>query len=402
MRFALLGDHADGLDMARALVSCGRHQLIVYFGSPVGREYLRRWGLEVPQVGDLEEVLADPAVEAVLVAGSPSERPAQLRRALQAERHVLCVHPADRSPHLAYEAALLQEDQKLVALPLLPEVLHPGVARLADWCAAGTAGSRLQRLQMERGFVEECLLEAEVPGLPAAFPGWEVLRRLGGDVQEVAAFAAGKEITGREILFLTGQFTAGGVFQVTLVPQQPEAYWQLRVWTAEGWAELLFPQGWPGPAQWRCQEASGACQEEHWDNWDPWPALVEQFEAALARRGKGTDAPAPPAYLLSWQEEIRCLELDEAARRSLVSRRSSLLEYPSASEETSFKGTMTLVGCSLFWLCLALLIASLWFPWAGWLIVPLLTVFLLAQLLRWLLPRSGAPAQAETPRRSAT
>src|SRR5947209_16629937 len=98
MLFALLGDYPDGLDMARALVEAGRHRLVAYSGPAVGAEYLRRWGVPFDSVGDLEEVLADPAVEAVLVASARALRPAQLRRALQSERHVLCVHPADQVP----------------------------------------------------------------------------------------------------------------------------------------------------------------------------------------------------------------------------------------------------------------------------------------------------------------
>src|SRR5262245_12727248 len=108
MQFALLGDHPDGLDMARALVATGRHQLVTYTGPSAGLERLRRWGLATKPVGDLEEVLADPDIAAVLVASTPSNRPGQLRRALQSERHVLCVHPADQTPDTAYEAALLQ------------------------------------------------------------------------------------------------------------------------------------------------------------------------------------------------------------------------------------------------------------------------------------------------------
>src|SRR5262249_54172980 len=116
MRVALLGDHPDGLDMARALAESGRHELAVYSGGPIGREYLARWGIAARSVGDLEEVLADPAIDAVIVAGSPADRPAQLRRALQSERHVLCVHPVDQTPDTAYEAAMIQAETRRVIL----------------------------------------------------------------------------------------------------------------------------------------------------------------------------------------------------------------------------------------------------------------------------------------------
>src|SRR5262249_12559498 len=77
-----------------------------------------------------------------------------------------------------------------------------------------------------------------------------------------------------------------------------------------------------------------------------------------------------------------------AARRSVLRRRVSTLEYPEASEEVGFKGTMTLVGCATLWLCLLLLIVSYWFPWIGWVIVPVLVFFLGLQLLRWFVPKS--------------
>ena len=109
MLFALLGDHPDGLEMTRALVATGRHHLALYHGPAVGAEFLRRWGVKAETVGDMEEALADPRIEAVIVAGRLDERPGQLRRALQSERHVLCVHPADTTPDIAYEAAMIQE-----------------------------------------------------------------------------------------------------------------------------------------------------------------------------------------------------------------------------------------------------------------------------------------------------
>src|ERR671932_580910 len=104
MRFALVGDHPDGVGMAFELIDSGRHELVA-FTAPLGEA----------------------------VAGRPGVRPAQLRRALQSERHVLCVHPADQTPESAYEAALLQKDSGCVLLPILPEGLHPAIRRLAEF-----------------------------------------------------------------------------------------------------------------------------------------------------------------------------------------------------------------------------------------------------------------------------
>ncbi len=421
MRFALLGDHPDGLDMARALVESGRHALAAYSGSPVGAEYLRRWNIAVQAVGDIEEVLADPGVEAVIVAGSPADRPAQLRRALQSERYVLCVHPADQNPDTAYEAAMLQADTRQLLLPLLPEALHPAILRLAE---LAHADEPIRLVEMERWAAEAALLEHDTPGHKPALPGWDVLRLIGGEIAEVVGYAAGEEVTAEEPLLLSGRFERGGTFRASFLANHPEPCWRLAVLLAYDRLELTFPQGWPGPARLTRRDESGAPCEETWEAWNPWPALVEAFEAALAgdkvtrwqgdkvtrakhrQESTAVAVALSPCHLvtlspchLSWQDEVRCLELDDAARRSVERRRASTLEYQEATEEAGFKGTMTLVGCGLLWGSLVLLILSRWVPWLGWAILPVFGLFLTLQLLRWAVPPTEeSPAESETGR----
>ena len=138
-----------------------------------------------------------------------------------------------------------------------------------------------------------------------------------------------------------------------------------------------------GPGKLALHERPDEPSEELWPGWDPWPEMVKVFDAALA--GKEKTSPLEP----SWQDAIRCLELDDAARRSIARRRASLLEYPEASEEVGFKGTMTLVGCAVLWGSLFLLVLATWFPRVGWVIAPILVLFLALQLLRWVIPKKN-------------
>jgi len=92
---------------------------------------------------------------------------------------------------------------------------------------------------------------------------------------------------------------------------------------------------------------------------------------------------------VTWQDTVRSLELDDAARRSVERRRFSSLEYPEANEEVGFKGTMTLAGCGLIWALLLVVILAQWFPALGWVIVPVLGVFLILQLFRWVIPSTS-------------
>jgi predicted dehydrogenase len=420
MHFALIGDHPDGLDMARALIESGRHKLAVYSGSPVGADYLRRWGLAFKPVSDLEEVLADPAIDAVIIGGKPAQRPEMLRRALQSERHVLCVQPVDATPDTAYEAAMIQQDMRHVLLPLLPEAFHPGIQRLARLARDSTSGlGKFRLVEMERWAAEQVLNVGGGKRPRPSLPGWDVLRTLGGEIAEVMAFASDEEIDLEEPLLLTGRFEGGGLFQAAFLSGQHEAHWRLSVVGSYGRADLLFPHGWPGPARLSWRDELGELREEIWEAWNPWPALVDVFEAAVLqgekrKGGPGEERPrdervmarvdgraarqgtaaalssVPSSPSLSWQDAVRYLELDDAARRSVEKRRASALEYAEATEEASFKGTMTLVGCGLLWGSLLLLIVSRWVPWAGWLIAPLFGIFLLMQVLRWVVQKPPA------------
>jgi predicted dehydrogenase len=405
MRFALMGDHPDGVEMACALAQSGRHRILAYTAA-LGEEILQRLGGEARRVSDPEEILADPAVEAVVIAGHPSVRPAQLRRALQSERHVLCVHPPDQTPEIAYEAAMIRNDTGCVLLPLLPEATHPAFRRLAEFVRRkdgdGSPIGTFRLFAMERGAAEEVLDGIWIAGQKPSFPGWDILRTVGGEIQEVSAFAEQEELREGEPVLVAGRFEQGGLFQLTLTPREKAPGWRLSLVGSGGRAELHFPLGWNGPAYLNRTDENGESHEESWERWDPWPVLVEMFEQMGAGAWSEDRAPAPDAIRglemddlptvpqnrphLSWQDAIRGLELDDAARRSVERRRSSLLEYPEATEEVGFKGTMTLLGCGLVWAVLLMMILSVWWPKVGWLIVPLLVLFLALQFLRYLLP----------------
>jgi predicted dehydrogenase len=397
MNFALLGDHPEGLEMARVLASLGRHRLLAYHGPAVGAEFLRRWGLSFQAHGDMEEVLADPQIEAVIVAGSLEERPGQLRRALQSERHVLCVHPADQTPDIAYEAAMIQGDAQVVLMPLLPYALHPGIARLADLMRNENILGSVRLVEMEREATESILIDEGQAKV--GIPGWDLLRALGGEIAEVAGFAAGEHLSADQPALLAGSFASGCLFRAAFLPGQHESKLTLRVTGSYSRAELLFPDGWPGAARLHWQDESGALRTESMAEWNPWLPVAEAFEAAIAGQRESNafqaDTAAPTASTrshgpLSWQAEVRALELDDAVRRSVERRRVSVLEYPEANEAVGFKGTMTLVGCGLIWIILILLILSRWFPWLGWVILPVLFFFLGLQILRWLVPSPEA------------
>ena len=391
MRLALLGNHIDGVCFAYAAAASGRHEILSVSSPSISPEQLALLGAKVARIGDLEEVLADPAVDSVIVASGSANRAAYLRRALQSERDVVCIHPLDWSPDPAYEAAMIRRDTGRALLPLLHEALHPAFLRLGALHQSGEARlGPLVLVEMEihgsGGVLEVAGAREDRPSLP----GWHRLRILGGEVAEVSALAFGEGAAADQPLLVVGRFEKSGMFQAQFLPLRPAPRVCITILGAEGRAELLFPMGEPGPAFLTWHNHQGQACEESWDPWDPWPALLTLFEQAVARPAK-PDADGKPAALgaVTWQDAVRCLELDAAARRSVEKRRVGGMEYQEASEEVGFKGTMTLVGCGLIWLILTVLFVSLWFPMIRWAIIPVLTIFLALQLFRWIIPRGA-------------
>ncbi|HLW65034.1 MAG TPA: Gfo/Idh/MocA family oxidoreductase, partial [Gemmataceae bacterium] len=178
MRFALLGDHPDGLEMAHCLAGTGRHELAAVLDAAIPE-----FAPSARHLTDLEEILADPLIELVIVAGKLIVRGEQLRRALQSERHVLCVHPCAERLDRAYEAALIAEETKKLLLPLLPDGLDPTVAQLSQLIRQQVAAEDPFRLLRWERRLRSNLSEDQ------AFSNWDILRRLGGEIVELNGFA---------------------------------------------------------------------------------------------------------------------------------------------------------------------------------------------------------------------
>jgi predicted dehydrogenase len=393
MRFALVGDDFDGIEIARAFAATGRHELgLVHSVRPNLLNEILSIGVPgvsrpVKHVADVEEILADPEIEIVIVASAPTARAEHLRRALQSERHVICVHPVESSPEAAYEATMIQRDTDKVLFPILTEFLHPAIEKMADIIRAQEPRiGELQIITCERR-APTFMLGVSRNGQPLPIlPGWDVLRELGGDIAEVVGFAEHEDVGPSDSIFVSGRFERGRAFQLSFVPKHPIPSLMWTLIGTEGRCELRVERGWRGAATLAVRSGDQLNTVGTWDYWEAGPVLVRAFEAAVAAVNDDDDHAAN-AIRPTWQDAIRCLELEDAARRSIAKRRGSSMEYQETTEEVGFKGTMTLVGCGLLWGIILLVVLSRWYPWLGWGIIPLLAMFLVMQTLRWVLPR---------------
>jgi myo-inositol 2-dehydrogenase/D-chiro-inositol 1-dehydrogenase len=210
------------------------------------------------------------------------------------------------------------------------------------------------------------------------------MRRLCGEIHEVSTLTArGEGLETNEQVTLNGRFGAGALFHILI---NPHAYgtngvgrcrWLVR--GDQGQAELQMPDGPFGRAE-LCYSAAQGERSESFPPWNPWQRLVEILHGCLDRK------PQP----LSWVDETRCLELFDAARTSARRRRVVPLDYEASSEEANFKSAMTTLGCGLLLMLMVLFFAMPLVPGLKYIFLPLLVVFLLLQLFRWVVPSGNA------------
>ena len=129
---------------------------------------------------------------------------------------------------------MIQQDTHHVLLPLLADAFHPAILRLGTFLKPDSPLGAFRLLEVEHCSVGAVLLDAETVGHKPSVPGWDVLRALGGEVAEVSALASGEELEAGLPVLLAGRFESGGLFQVTLLPHQPEAQRQLHWLAARG------------------------------------------------------------------------------------------------------------------------------------------------------------------------
>jgi len=394
MRFALIGEHPLGLETANALREVGRHELGAYSGPAAGLAWLEQRGCAAVQHPDAEAVLALPDIDVVIVAAAYDERADVLRRAVRSEHHVLCVHPADSLPDVTYEAALLAEESRKRLLPILLPRYNPGLHQAREIAQQGLLGT-LSSVEAEFRLPEAA---SQTPPPQTAknrrrrsqrpegnwdssplLTLWDALRFLLGDVAEVSAIGVdGDALKPTSPLTLTGRFQSGALFQV-LLRAGPSAEDRLCLRGTTDSATLSGAILGPGRCELVCRRLGE--NPTTW-NWQPWPQLVQDLEAALA--GKRTT--------IEWQDATRCLELFEAAQQSVKRKRVIPLQYEEFSEEANFKTVMTTLGCLTLLLVLAVFIALLALgaplgPWSLYLLLPLLLLFLILQALGWIVPR---------------
>jgi len=388
IRVGLLGADASTPALIRALVTAPGFELAGYCeeeGSVVSlSQALAPFGGRVRPFPTWEALLDQQAVDGVIVAQGDNQdaRADQLRKLLQAGMPVLVAHPISDSMLIYYELDMIRRETHCVAMPQLAERRHPALLQLAEFLRHPEKSpiGKIEQVQFER-----CLARTDPLSVARQFSrDVDCIRAIAGDMTRLGAMASNADpalqpAASASLSGLGVQMSgpSGVVARWGVTASQGTVTARVILHGADGRATVDMA----GPDQpWNLEVLRGSQRtSEAFASWDPAAELLDVFAGGI--RG-GTITP-------DWIDACRSVELAETIERSLKKNRTIELYYEDYTEQGTFKGTMTSLGCGLLLLAMILLgvvglAEQLGVPFLrGWpfLLLGCLGAFLLLQML---------------------
>lgn len=401
MKLALLGCDDEAIALLRAALDSSRHEL-VWAGELLGDDAATRdvAFARLPEIVAVErddvEVLAGGAADLVIVSatGDVARRSDQLRELVQAGVAVCVTHCAALGPIVSYELDMNRVETEAPLVPYLPERLHPAIARLPN-LASDVAS---YQVSFERG-VASTRAKAVTEQLARDV---DIVRAIFGDVTRLSAVGVpqgaaspDRDFSGLNVYLTT---TIGPTVRWSVDRQLPAGHGRItceredrrHVLTMRGTTRTLTTNS-------RASDSEDAAppSEETFDDWRPAEAMLVPLETQLA--GK----PVSP----TWLDAARAADIADMIEVSIRRSRTIDIYNETYNEQGTFKGMMGIAGCALLMVALFTLFAAAVgqktakFFEAEWLatlfgywhygLLAVLVMFLLLQLLRFVVPGEG-------------
>ena len=384
MNVVILGDLEEELGWARWLVQRPEHRLDAAYP---GFADSAMAGIPVPR--DLEDALARPGVDAIVVGGPLESRGEWLRRAAAEGFAIIAIHPPGPDSEAYYQVSLSREETGATIVPDTPLRLHPALKAFRQALLAGEIGTfRGLRLEASSAAMGTSLVRVEFAR------GVDSVRAILG---EIDALTANGDPPGEDpdLELVVHLRTATSQRAEVRIHSDRSTGMRLALVGSLGSLNLEFDPRAPQQARLIRHIAERTAEPVEFPRWDPHEAILAVLTSSLARRETG-ELPSPNLL-----DGTRAMELSEAVNRSLRRGRTVELHYESISEEANFKSIMTSTGCLIF---LAMLIVlplamagpPLGIPWTlyiPYLILPALVLFMILQALKLAIrrPRTARP-----------
>ena len=293
------------------------------------------------------EALMDArACDTVLVGreGWSETRAEAVRKLVQVGKTLVLSQPLELSMLWAYELDMIRKDSGAKLVPILPDRLHPFIARLRRAIEAGLAGGPLgatETIEMTRRLADR----SRDTVLRHLARDADLVRVLVGDPQRLSTLggAGADAVWAALAVGLTGPAAVPARWQVA---RGDPAGLTITVVGSNGTCTVTIPDG--PRAEWTW--TTPAARESQ--SFDRGEAILAALDASRA----GDTGVGPAA----WDDAARAIELAETVPRSVAKGRAIDLHQEEFSELGTFKGTMASLGCGLVLAgLLVLLVATL-------------------------------------------
>jgi myo-inositol 2-dehydrogenase/D-chiro-inositol 1-dehydrogenase len=412
MKLALLGIDRSARQIARAAAGAGQR---LVWGCELGdfEPEFRNLAPDAVVAQHWEDLLSGNLADALVVARGAEEdqRADQLRKLFQAGLPMLVSHPIHSSMLVSYELDMIRRESGACVLPYVPHRWHPAVERLLQLLShTGAADAAAASGRLEQVVIERHMADRSRAAVQAQFAAdIDLARLLCGELNKIAAMAPAGAAEPYANLGVQLSGPSGTLVRWSVGPVEEAAGARLLLFTPAGRIVLWMPDA---AAPWTLQWPQRQVESFDADDRPPRRAL-ERLANELARsRTKGNPSPpvaspfgeqgetfestrqalapqderAPP----DWTDACRAIELADSLDRSLQKGRTLELHFDDYTEQGTFKGTMTSLGCGLLVLLLVMLpviaIADrAGVPWArywAYIVLAICVLFLLLQGLR--------------------
>jgi len=350
MRFALLGCDDDMARLVARAVRDRWHTVVAARVEPIWRERLASILPNCEWLDGWESLLAEDRVDAVLVghervAGDSTEA---LKKLVQAGVPILATHPLG-DPLLALELEMIRSDGRGPIVAHYPGCRHPAVAQLAPWVRGGDSSplGKVEQVVLERSLADR---ERRAVTSQLARDA-DLLRELLGKVTQVNAMGPSPdaEVWSNLSVQLAGRPAKSDGTQPA--GDGPLARWSVEpvVGSPQGKLTLIGSRGrvtlsMPAdPSAWKLDVSGANVPAESlgavaWPEWDGDAAALEMLAKSISD---------PAAVSPSWPAICRDLEVADTVELSLRRGRLIELHHDTVTEEDTFKGVMSAVGCLL-------------------------------------------------------
>ena len=343
MKFALLGIDEDALALARWVDASSDHELVAVCDAAdrpdlaslfPGASFSYAW----------EELLLGSVADAVIVAAGDAElRSEQLRRLVVEGMPLVVSHPAIDSVLVYYELAALAEEFGSVGVAYPSARQHPALQQAVDLVRRGEDGPLgvLQQVIFQRPLVDR--QPADVSKHFAR--DIDALRSICGEIVRLGAAGAPRDDSAYANLGVQMSSPSGLIARWAVEPVGATAGGTITLRGSQAVAVVNMPNDGPWSLEVSTTEETS---RQEFAEWNAQAAVVDQLAAGMAGESIRPD----------WSDALRSMELTEALQRSVARGRTVEVKLAGETEEGTFKGVMTSLGCSLIMLATGMLFVA--------------------------------------------